>query len=74
MLRCDRFSGLPAEEANGGWDALVGGRFRDIGGGFDAKHRNAARDEVLKKVAIIAGYLHYLAGRSHPEATIAISE
>ena len=59
---------LAAEELDDGLDAPLPGDLGDVGGGLDAERRDAALDEVLEQVAVVAGELDHQAVRAEPEA------
>src|SRR5690242_591633 len=44
------------------------GSFRHIGGGLDAQHRYAVRQEMLKQISVVACDLDHLAARTKAKA------
>ena len=61
--------GLAAKEPDLGGDAALRGGTGDVGRGFDAEGRHAARDEVLQQVAVVARDLDHAAGAAEAEPT-----
>ena len=59
---------LAAEERDDRLDAALARRLGDVRGGLDAERRNAALDDVLQQVAVVARQLHHEAVRVEPEA------
>ena len=53
----DLAAGLLAEEHHLGRHALRDGGLGDVGGRLDAEGADAARDDVLEQVAVVAGHL-----------------
>ena len=57
----------PSEEPGERFDAAFLRRLRDVLGGIDAEHLEAARDEELQEVAVIARQLDDAAVAAEPE-------
>ena len=59
---------LTAEEIDDGLDPPLAGDRRDVGRGLDPERGDAALDQMLEQVAVVARQLHHLAVRPEPEA------
>ena len=65
--RSARASSAPKNSDDVGMPALAGD-LGDVACGLDAQHRDAARDDVLQQVAVVAGDLEHAAPRPSAEA------
>src|SRR6185437_16836122 len=65
----DLAPGFGPEELNLRRDTAGAGRLGHVRGRLDAEHRDAGRPEVLKEIAVVAGYLGDQAVRSKAQTS-----